>query len=84
MDNTRTASTASFTFYDSSQNVLGGPYTQDLSQPFNNYFANSTEGGMFELDATFPVSGDTSRIASMNVSLTNSENTITTNVTILE
>jgi hypothetical protein len=70
-DNTRSAS---FSFYDTSHNLLGSS-SQDLSALFNGYFCPSSgtpaDGGVFELTATFPVSGDVSRIASMDIILSN-------------
>ncbi len=84
-DNTRSASTVTFTFHDSSGNILAGPFTVDESSlAFRQYFAASNDGGLFALDAVFPVSGDTARIASIEIDLTNSQGTTSKNVTIGE
>jgi hypothetical protein len=56
----------------------------DESSAFTQYFASSSNGGMFALDATFPVSGDTARIAWIEIDLTNSQGTTSKNVTIGE
>jgi hypothetical protein len=72
-DNTRTLGTLSVMFYDVGANSLtpGGIRT-DASADFVRYFATSDAGGAFVLHAVFPVSGDVSRIASCDVTLTNS------------
>lgn len=71
-DNTRTAGSAIFTFYDASGNsiVPGGIVTSSLPQ-FASYFAGSGLGGVFQMNAVFPVAGDTSQIRSVEVQLSN-------------
>jgi hypothetical protein len=72
-DNTRTLGAVSFTFYDAGGNILPpGVIRTDATAEFAKYFPVSTVGGTFLLRATFPVTGDTSRIASFDVALTNS------------
>ena len=75
-DNTRTMGALSFTFYDSSGNVLpSGSIQTNAAGDFSKYFAGSDLGGAFVLHAVFTVTGDTSRIASCDVTLTNSAGT---------
>jgi hypothetical protein len=70
-DNTRTASQVLFTFYD----AKGSPIEirHDVSAIFTSFFGSSTFGGMFALQATFPVTGDATQIASVTVELTNAK-----------
>ncbi len=84
-DNTRTASAVSFTFFDSSHNVLGsGAIAANVAQPFADYFANPPAGGMFVLRARFPVAGDATVIDSVEVSLTNSAGSASASAKIAE
>jgi len=72
-DNTRTLGALAFTFYDSAGNVLPpGSIQANASADFGKYFAESDLGGAFVLRAAFPVTGDTSRLAACDVTLTNS------------
>lgn len=78
-DNTRSASSISFTFYTASGAVVSpGAMTVDVTKDFASYFqANAEIGGSFALTATFPVSGDISQIASVTATLTNNAGTAT-------
>jgi hypothetical protein len=72
-DNTRTASTVAFRFYDAAGKLLGeGPVTANVSGAFAQYFQESTVGGMFLLRASFPVAGDSSQVRAVEVEATNS------------
>lgn len=72
-DNTRTLGALSFTFYDSTGNVLpSGTVQANGAADFSRYFGGSDLGGAFVMRAVFPVTGDTSRIAACDVTLTNS------------
>ena len=77
-DNTRTAGRVTYLFYDSGGNLLAPAMTVDSTSGFTAYFASSTEGGNFLLDATFPVSGNASGIAAFEVQMANSAGTATT------
>jgi hypothetical protein len=75
-DNTRSASTLDFTFYDRTGAVIAGtPVRADASNAFKQYFQQSTVGGMFTLRATFPTTGDVSQISGLEVSAANSAGT---------
>jgi hypothetical protein len=72
-DNTRTLGALAFNFYDSGGTALTpAAIRMDAGTDFAKYFSSSDLGGVFVLHAVFPVTGDTSRIASYDVSLTNS------------
>src|SRR5579871_377382 len=73
-DNTRTASTISFTFRDRSGARLGGgPITVNGTSNFGAFFASSQEGGIFALHAFFPViAGNPDRVNSVEIQMTNS------------
>jgi hypothetical protein len=78
-DNTRTAGRFGFTFFDKNGNtVQPGTIRADWSDTFSNYFRTSKVGGSFTMRATFPVSGDASQIAGVEVEMTNSAGTMKT------
>jgi hypothetical protein len=75
-DNTQTASTIVFTFYDSSGSMIApGNVTVDGATAFEQYFATSSLGGVFSLDALFPVTGNADLVVAAQVQLTNSVGT---------
>ena len=76
-DNTRTAGALSFAFFDALGNAIGAPVPANGANDFAAYFQNSA-GGTFKLKAVFPVSGDTSQIASFQATVTNSAGNATT------
>lgn len=79
-DNTYTASQLSFTFYDSAGNTIKpGLMNVDATQDFRNYFTQTQVGGMFSLLANFPVTGNASEVASVDVSIRNANGTTRTN-----
>lgn len=72
-DNTQSATAMSFTFYDAKGVVVApGPISVDATSAFKTYFASAQSGGAFALRAAFPVTGDTSKISSVDVEMTNS------------
>ena len=74
-DNTYSAGQLSFTFRDTSGNVLTPSAIQvNASSAFNQYFFGSSNkaGGAFSLQATFPVTGDATQVGSVVANLTNS------------
>ena len=72
-DNTRSLSALAFTFYDVGGNVIApGVIRADAAADFSRYFAASDLGGVFLLRLAFPVTGDSSGIASCDAALTNS------------
>ncbi len=77
-DNTRTAGLVTYAFYNSAGNAVEPAMTVDSTAGFAAYFASSTEGGNFLLEAVFPVSGNASGIAAFEVQFTNSAGTATT------
>jgi len=77
-DNTRTCTELAFTFYDRGGRPLGAPVRSAVSDLFQDYFRASSLGGIFALQALFPVAGDTSEIAGVEVELKNSAGTAKT------
>ena len=77
-DNTYSASQLSFTFYDVDGNELPqGVINVDASTEFQQYFSTTQAGGMFQLLATFPVTGNTALIGYVTAQITNSSGTTT-------
>jgi len=82
-DNTYTAGSLSFTFFD----LNGAPLSAkamavDASSDFHNYFfTNDPAGGSFGLQASFPVNGDITQIGSVSVTLSNSAGQTSTKAT---
>jgi hypothetical protein len=76
-DNTRSASKMIFTFFDQNGNAFSpGAMTVDSSSAFQTFFASSDEGGMFALQAFFPVTvGTPSLVNSVDVQFVNSTGT---------
>ncbi len=71
LDNTRTAKRIAFRFYRADGQVAG-EFNIDVEQAFRDYYsANSKAGGVFQLRAQFPVSGDSTLLESVDVTLTN-------------
>jgi hypothetical protein len=69
-DNTRTAGPLAFTFYDRAGNAIA-PAPIQTSADFSSYFQTSGLGGLFLLNAVFPVNGDPNQIGSFDVQMTN-------------
>ena len=73
-DNTHSISQLGFTFYDASGRAIQpGMIRYDATSDFKLYFtANPGYGGMFTMRATFPITGDASQIAAVDVQVSNS------------
>ena len=71
-DNTYSAG-MSFTFYDTAGAAMSqGAINADETQPFQLYFFNQNSyGGAFQLQASFPVTGDVTTVGSADVTITN-------------
>ena len=68
-----------FTFYDSSGSLIApGNVTVAGATAFQQYFATSSLGGVFSLDALFPVTGNADLVVAAQVQLTNSVGTAQT------
>jgi hypothetical protein len=75
-DNTRTIATLTFMFYDAKGNTIApGAISSNASASFASFFAASNLGGVFLLNAVFPVTGDASQVASCDMTLANSAGT---------
>ncbi len=72
-DNSYSAGQLSFTFYDTTGKVIGSPISYNASSGFQQlFFTSNTDGGLFSLQASFPVSGDVTQVGSVTVGLANS------------
>ena len=79
-DNTYSAGQLSFTFYDTSGKTIGGPISYSAESSFQQlFFTNNPDGGLFSLQATFPVTGDVTKVGSVTVTLANSAGQTTSN-----
>jgi hypothetical protein len=78
-DNTRTSGKFKFTFFDrSGAAVQPGAITVDATADFGRYFAISRVGGSFLTRVTFPVTGDATQIAGVEVEVINSAGSVRT------
>ena len=69
-DNTHSITQMEFTFYDAGGVTLSpGTLYVNLSSEFARFYAASGTGGAFAVKAAFPVRGDTSAVASFQVSV---------------
>jgi hypothetical protein len=72
-DNTYSAGGMTFTFLDTSgQTIPPGAIRADFTQDFRTFFTTAKAGSAFQVRVSFPVTGDTSGIGSVDVQLTNS------------
>jgi hypothetical protein len=72
-DNTRGMRDAAFTFQDKTGAPIGGAIRADLAEVFGKYFAGTTPGGTFALNASFPVQGDITQVGSVDVEVANGQ-----------
>lgn len=78
IDNTRSASRVSFRFLRTGGEVAGA-FDVDVEKAFRDYYAaNSNAGGVFQLRAQFPISGDAAQLESVEVSITNAQGAVST------
>ncbi len=71
-DNTRSCSEIRFQFYDRQGRVLGtGPIRTDVRALFRSYFDNGSPGGLFRLQASFPVAGNAAEITGVEIEFLN-------------
>jgi hypothetical protein len=73
-DNTYSAGELSFTFYDTSGKMIGSPISYNASSSFQQlFFTGNTDGGLFSLQASFPVTnGNPALVGSVTVGVANS------------
>jgi len=72
-DNTYSAGVMTFTFSDiSGQTLPPGAIRADFTQDFRTFFTKAQAGSAFQVRVSFPVTGDTSGIGSVDVQLSNS------------
>jgi len=74
-DNTYSAGSMSFTFYDLAGNRIG-PVPADFLSDFHAYFRSAPgTGSTFQMRVSFPVTGDSGQISAVDVQLANSVGT---------
>jgi hypothetical protein len=71
-DNTRTLKEIAFTFYSNGQPLAGMPIRSAVLTDFSQWWTSSTLGGIFQLRAAFPITGDASKVTGVEMTLTNS------------
>ena len=78
-DNSRSIGDLSFTFYGADGQPLAGmPIKANAASDFGNWWNTSTTGGIFQLRAVFPVTGDASKITGVKASVVNTVGTAST------
>jgi hypothetical protein len=78
-DNTYAAGAMVFTFFDpSGQALQPGAILADFTQAFRAFFTKTQAGSAFQVRVSFPVTGDTSGIAGVEMKLSNSAGTTMT------
>ncbi len=84
-DNTYSAGSLNFTFYDTSGKAYP-PIAYNAAGAFQNLFfgSSNTSGGAFQLQATFPVTGDITQVGSVAVSISNSVGQANTTVSVTQ
>jgi hypothetical protein len=71
-DNSRTAGSLAFEFYNQAGGAIGGVLSADAVKDFQQFFSASPDGGgAFLLRASFPVSGDATAVGSVDVRMAN-------------
>jgi Abnormal spindle-like microcephaly-assoc'd, ASPM-SPD-2-Hydin len=72
-DNTYSAGSMSFTFFDSTGKTLPpGAIQADFTQDFRSFFTRTQSGSAFQVRVSFPVTGDASGIAGVDARFANS------------
>ncbi|MBC7925383.1 MAG: choice-of-anchor D domain-containing protein [Bryobacteraceae bacterium] len=77
-DNSRSLDDLSFTFYSNGQPLAGMPVRIAAGADFGRWWTTSTLGGVFQVKAAFPISGDASKVTGVDVKVTNSVGTTAT------
>lgn len=71
-DNSRSASSVAFTFFDASgAQIQPGELRSDVADRFTRYFETAPAGGMFALRAVFPATGSTTSITAVEIEFRN-------------
>jgi hypothetical protein len=71
-DNTYSAGSMLFTFFDTSGNTIGAPIPADFTAEFKTFYAAATTGSAFLVRVSFPVQGDRMQVTRVQVTLANS------------
>jgi len=76
-DNTLAIGVMTFTFRDATGQAIGSPVRADFTGSFSAYFSKTKMGSVFQALIAFPVHGDTSLLASVDVEIPNAAGTMT-------
>ncbi|MBZ5601866.1 MAG: hypothetical protein LAO79_06140 [Acidobacteriia bacterium] len=71
-DNTYSAGAMSFTFFDAAGKTIGSPIAADFTPNFRTFYSGAAVGSAFLMRVSFPVQGDQTQVAKVQVTLTNS------------
>jgi len=74
-DNTLTAGSMSFRFFDAGGRAITGLLPADFVSAFKTFYASSPGGGAFKLTVRFPVTGNSAGVASIEAQMSNSAGT---------
>ncbi len=81
-DNTYSAGQLSFAFYDTGGNLIQPAIQYNAASQFHQYFfTNNAYGGSFAMQATFPDTGDVTKVGSVAVTVANTVGQTTTTQT---
>lgn len=78
-DNTFSAGSMVFRFYDSMGQLIGSAITANFTEDFRKFYTDHPGGSTFMVTLRFPLSGDVSKIAGMEGDFTNTAGTTRTN-----
>jgi hypothetical protein len=77
-DNTYSVGAMLFKFYDLAGNIVQpGALSADFSPQFRTCFTASQAGSSFQMRVSFPVTGDSTQIGAVDVTLMNSAGSVT-------
>jgi hypothetical protein len=78
-DNTYSAGSMSFTFFDSSGKMIGSPMNADFTSQFKSYFVQQQNtGSAFLMRVSFPVGGNQALVGTVMATLTNAAGQVQT------
>jgi hypothetical protein len=75
-DNTYSAGPMTFAFYDKSGAAIGQPVSADFTTNFQKLYQNQTAGSGFLMGLAFPVTGDATQVAAVEVTLKNAAGSV--------
>lgn len=70
-DNTYSTGVMTFTFFDAAGELITAPIQANFTEAFRTFYSSAQAGSAFQAIVKFPVTGDISRIAAVEVELSN-------------